>query len=548
MRWRLRYTLRRRLGNAPRLPTSPEHLETQSAALEALRDFAGLCQVQLPPPPQRLAGLRDGTFTFLNETEHAPKGPPWAVAAKRSRLWQYHLHYFDYARDLAIDNADVTWDDDRALLRGWMRDWLQRFPPGANIAWDAFTISARLVNWCIAEAVFAYRDERVLECMFQQSEWLLRHLEYDISANHLLKNAVALTVAGTVLGTRMADQGLRLLESEVRAQVLPDGGHYERSPMYHALVLEDLLIAYAVLPEKPAWLGDAIARMAGWLEAVCHPDGDIPLFCDAALNASPRPAALIALAARVIDRPPETPEDRGGTSYFLQDSGYAVLAPANRRGWMILKTAPPAPDHQPGHAHCDLFSYEFSAKGRRMIVDSGTHGYAGSRHRVYCRSTAAHNTVQVGAQEQHECWSTFRVGRRAQVLRCDWTDHSIDAEHDGFAPGIHRRRATFDGKHTWRIEDTVAGATEDWRSYVHLHPDVTTTSMDDGPGYRLTRDGACLFLVPEADTGCTLQPADAGGLYCPEFGIALPAPVLVFTPRTRDGIVAYTIVANDAPA
>jgi len=28
---------------------------------------------------------------------------------------------------------------------------------------------------------------------------------------------------------------------ELEEQILPDGGHFERSPMYHAMVLEDLL-------------------------------------------------------------------------------------------------------------------------------------------------------------------------------------------------------------------------------------------------------------------------------------------------------------------
>ena len=42
--------------------------------------------------------------------------------------------------------------------------------------------------------------------------------------------------AGSWLG-----QGLSIYEREISRQILPDGGHFELSPMYHAIILEDLL-------------------------------------------------------------------------------------------------------------------------------------------------------------------------------------------------------------------------------------------------------------------------------------------------------------------
>src|SRR2546429_6431909 len=36
-------------------------------------------------------------------------------------------------------------------------------------------------------------------------------------------------------------KGLALVRRELEEQILPDGGHFERSPMYHAIVLEDVL-------------------------------------------------------------------------------------------------------------------------------------------------------------------------------------------------------------------------------------------------------------------------------------------------------------------
>ena len=36
-------------------------------------------------------------------------------------------------------------------------------------------------------------------------------------------------------------KGLNIIKNELSEQILDDGGHFERSPMYHALLLEDLL-------------------------------------------------------------------------------------------------------------------------------------------------------------------------------------------------------------------------------------------------------------------------------------------------------------------
>ena len=34
---------------------------------------------------------------------------------------------------------------------------------------------------------------------------------------------------------------MRLYREQIAEQILPDGGHFERSVMYHAIILEDVL-------------------------------------------------------------------------------------------------------------------------------------------------------------------------------------------------------------------------------------------------------------------------------------------------------------------
>ena len=37
------------------------------------------------------------------------------------------------------------------------------------------------------------------------------------------------------------NRGIRILNEQLKEQILNDGGHFERSPMYHCIILEDLL-------------------------------------------------------------------------------------------------------------------------------------------------------------------------------------------------------------------------------------------------------------------------------------------------------------------
>jgi hypothetical protein len=62
--------------------------------------------------------------------------------------------------------------------------------------------------------------------------------------------------------------GLRILASQLPEQMLDDGGHFERSPMYHSLILEDvldLINLHRTWPDLlPDW-SDVAGRMLGWL-------------------------------------------------------------------------------------------------------------------------------------------------------------------------------------------------------------------------------------------------------------------------------------------
>ena len=536
--WRLRYWFEERRPRRHVAVRAPEHLD--AGALARLRVVVQAFADHAAPDEARIEALRRNEFSFLNVSAVMPDRIDWQRDGV-SRLWLYHLHYFDYARTLA---------DDAQRVADWMADWIAHNPPGARPGWDAFVIASRLLNWCQTLSVFPEVPAQVRQSIAEQTTYLAAHLEYDVRANHLLKNAQALVVAGSMLGEatevggRALAAGLPLLERELSEQILADGGHYERSLMYHCQVLEDLLPVKAVLAQQPDVVKDAIARMTRFLAQALHTDGEIPQFGDAALRAGIRHRALIALASELCDL--VEPEPASGC-YALEPSGFCVMAPEDNAARLIVKAGPPGPTYQLGHAHCDMLSYELTVNAKRVIVDSGVKEYEPGPWRDYCRATRAHNTVSVDGQDQLECWGAFRVGRRYRPQRDYWGAHArgwlLSASHDGLRPFRHERSVLLCEDRFWVVADVVHGGACETASFIHFHPDVTL--RQENGRWHARRDGVAIIIVPFGfDAVTRIRGADnpLQGWYCPEFGKALPADCLVLRKeRTASPRFGYAI-------
>ncbi|MFN9910564.1 MAG: heparinase II/III family protein, partial [bacterium] len=105
----------------------------------------------------------------------------------------------------------------------------------------------------------------------------------------------------------MGRRALRLLERELASQVLPDGGHEERSASYHLLMLDRLLQLAEQLQAfqgvRPSWLLQAIGAMAAWAASIRLADGSFPRFNDSAADAAPPLDALLASAQALLGKP-----------------------------------------------------------------------------------------------------------------------------------------------------------------------------------------------------------------------------------------------------
>jgi len=450
---RFRYELRQRLDRRlpPRITLAWAKALSHQPGWRTTNSSASGDGVLAPPPPA--LNLRVVSFSFLNQERQLPwpihwNDPQWP------RLWQFHLHYFDFARGWLNSALSVgRWPDQAAALQPLLDSWIASNPPGRGDGWHSYTLSLRTRNWvALFRACPALATPERLQSLWTQLCWLQAHPEHCHGGNHWLENLTALAVGGLQFegpkAAHMHRRAMRLLQRELRQQVLSDGGHEERSASYHLLMLDRLAeLAHALKSttgDQPPWLVEAIEAMAHWAELIRLESGEVPRFNDSAADAAPPLDAVLAFAtASLPQRSPsvEYPLPQAAVS-DLPDTGWTFLRPGH--GWeLVFKCGVPCPNHLPPHVHSDQLSFELCHHGRWLLSEAGTSIYGNGHERAYERSGAAHNVLQLGVErepgvirwiEPVDVWGGFRAGRKAQPR-----DRSCGQPAQGvcFAAGSH---------------------------------------------------------------------------------------------------------------
>lgn len=472
-------------------------------------------------------------FTFIGKTyeintDWNPKNIP--------KLWLYNLHYHDI-----LNSQKTIFSDEQC--EELINNWIKYNPPFHGNGWEPYCLSLRIVNWV---KYLSSRDSNdcpasLLYSLAEQSNALYWQIEYHIQGNHLFSNAKALIFSGSLICGKNSNNwyklGVKILSRELSEQFLNDGAHYERSPMYHSLLLWDLLDLYQLsqfsnlnkLAELTDLLESKIVRGIEWLENICHPDGNIAFFNDSAFEVAPKLQAIKNYADHLsVPYFSEKFTERHHDWHFHNSklSGFIMVSKNSPTGQhkAFINVAPIEPTYQPGHAHADTLSFELSLYNKRVFVNSGTSDYQHGELRQYQRSTSAHNTVSIEGKNSSEVWSSFRVAKRAQILSTNISHESnyliVDASHDGFSKFnqriIHHRQWSF-GESIIHIQDRLEGRFNLATLFFYLHPDITVTECEDK-----------IILNIDEGQKATCHIASKGRLsvhhsyWYPEFGKSIP--------------------------
>jgi hypothetical protein len=438
-------------------------------------------------------------------------------------------------------------------------------------------VAIRAVNWLIGYEFFRTSpnltdDFRLdfFKSLLSHGRHILRNLEIHetpagkLTANHYLSNLIGLLFLGAYLPEfKEAKQWLQFskqeLEHELFKQVYPDGVNFEASVSYHRLVTE-IFLSSLIVPLKPGCefspaYSKQIEKMLEFILAITKPDGTIPTIGDndngrlfrlkiwedkerewvdhrylLAIGAVLFGREDFALAAgdqweeaiwllgdkaltfkKILEAKTPPPVQvisrsfpHGGIYIMRQDDVY-----------MAIDAGPVGQNGNGGHAHNDIFSFELYAFGQTWIVDPGMYVYTAdydSRYRY--RSTAYHNTVVVGGQEQNDYSSRkpFSMSEQAEVKVIHWESLNekdrLLAEHTGYnkqpSYAIHQREFVFDKqKLAFIINDHLIckKTIPSMEVYLHFAPGlvVKTSANDSGLQIYSEQTGMCLKVKWLAD-------------------------------------------------
>ena len=590
--WRFLYRLERSF------PANPRRYSYPDDRIPSLRaDFPAIPPIHtIEPDEVTVQEISRGVFRHINRSYTVGRDQPdWRLGpCSTDRLWTVTLHYHEWAYRLAqaAGGTGAHGPEAGGLFRHYVDDWIEtcrmETPGACELAWNAYAIATRIGWWVRSRQLIndpdviagpGFRD-RFLRSLWQQTSYLHKHLEYDLRANHLLRDAVGLVWAGRFFDEPEAREwsrtAARIALEQAAEQVLPDGGHFERSPMYHIHVMEDFLLLALLLeePDDRKMLQEVWRRMADYLTWCRHPDGEIPLLNDAALNSACSPqemlsaplhkygAVFLSTHGSVPASLPGAPGEETGTEAgatrsemaYVNVSPYLRQRALRQRKWIGLdvSTAPKHggrlfPDfglfawhgdpwtiffdvgqigvtYQLGHAHADTLAIEASFRGERFLVDPGTWAYDLDARREYDRSTAAHNTVCVDGLNSSEVWHIFRCGRAAHPcnvqVQMDSSGFKAGAAHTGYAhlPGrpVLTREVILHDNGRLEIIDRCAGKgvhnlTGGWLL------DPRWTAENAGSAWRVSTP-ACGAVRVQIEGPRSLELSECSRWYHPEFG------------------------------
>ena len=435
-------------------------------------------------------------------------------------LWSYNCNYLDFI------NEQTKFDKTKYIFA-----WIENTSIEEGISFDPYPTSLRLVNlikWCLSNKNY---NESILNSIYFQAIVLKENIEWHLLANHIISNFKAIIFAGYFFDNEQSKRWLRdgkkKLLKQLDEQILKDGAHCELSPMYHNIVISDLLDLLQInnLSKTKYDQGFEIAlnkkinSMLDWSKNMTHPDNEIAFFNDSTFSVCPRFNELKDYKNLVSK---EQFQDETQNISYMSDSGYISLR--TDLGKIIIDVGNIGIDHNPGHAHADSLSFELSINSKRFFVNSGTSTYTRSELRNFQRSTRAHNTVEVNYSNSSDVWDIFRVGARAKNINTELINEDnkiiIKSFHNGYKKiiggNIHQR--------TWEIEknkisilDKLLGEDASGTSRLYLHPNVEIESINDNQIKVMHSDGTPI-LVDIPDSKFILKDSN---YYC-EFGLAKP--------------------------
>ncbi len=480
-----------------------------------------------------------------------------------------------------------------------LHSWLDANPPLTGMNWASMLeLAFRAISWTWSLEFFAGLDESaagerswrtdLLLAVDRQLAHIANNLSRYFSPNtHLSGEALALYVVSLSLpelrdSRSRAALGRGVLLAEIDRQILPDGGHAERSTHYHRYSTDFYLLATIVAQraddDAARALAAAARRQARVLRTLADDTGGLQTIGDddggqlfAMCGTAPADVrTTLGIAAAVLSEPalavsapteeacwvagPDVGTARAAlsapgpwSSRGLPDSGYFV---SRQTGALAIFDAGRHGFLNGGHAHADALAITTTVAGKPLLIDPGTGTYtmdAALRDRL--RSGRLHNTLLVDEGEHAAVRGPFHWSATTDAkflfMQVDDRVDIAQGAHDGYGTLRHARTVFGIDGIGWLIVDQLLGsgphrAESFWRPHPSWRPRLSGRSLllhhVQGDQAAIISTAALVELVSDGP--------DA--IFAPEYGRIERAPFV----RTVEARVApfgiATLAVTDA--
>ncbi len=585
-------------GTATKVPAGlrEELLGAADGLLKGRFEVLGVARADLDEPDwfyDPVSGRRAPEQTYAFRIDYRSE----AVAGNVKQVWELsrlqHLGLLSAA--FFVSGREVYAEQVARQLRSW---WASN-PFLSGIHWTSgIELAERLVTWVWVRRLLASwpgapglfeKNETARRQVYWHQRYLAAFQARGSSANnHVIAEAVGQFVAGSAFdwfaeSGRWRRRAGNLFERELERNTFPSGLDREQASDYHGFVTELALLAVAEgelggdpFPEPTL---ERLAAMLDAAAAVLDARGRPPRQGDGddgrgVLLDPPtvdRWASLLAAGAEIVGRAAWWPEEPpsvmsvlvgglvkatrqvarrpGPRPSHFGDAGLTILrsGPGGRLPeiWCRCDGGPHGYLSLSAHAHADALSVELRHGGVDVLADPGTYCYHGERAwRGYFRSTLAHNTIELGGEDQSIAGGPFLwlSAARSEVVGVVYDAEgrpvSWEAWHDGYErlrpSALHHRRVDLDDRRREvRITDRVeSDAGHRLRMAFHLGEAVQDEldgarahlSWNTGAG----RAEATLDLPGELRwTRHRGETEPVLGWYSPRFGVKEPSTTLV---------------------
>lgn len=485
--------------------------------------------------------IMNDKFTFINITNKVDLTNAWNDKDLQ-HLWRYNLHYFEYLFRLGYEylrdsSNDQYYDKFKYLIQNWMENNLLGFGDG----WYPYTISIRITSWISVYQMFKHRiisdrdfNERFIESIYLQYKYLKSNQEKDVLGNHYFENIKAIIIGSIFFeDVNVKEKFKEELIKQLEEQILEDGMHFELSPMYHKIILEDLIKITCWLKDDSIYnqLIFYIQKMIDVTFSFENEFGKTPAFNDSADGISKEYESLLITCKKYFDLTPQFKSE-------FESSGFYIIKDNCKS--LIFDTGDICPSYLPAHGHCDALSFELSLKNKPIIVNSGTYMYQNGKWRSYFRSTASHNTVFISGKEQSQFWGSFRVAKRIKKVRRKQFDYRNIKFYAGsyisYCNDEHIRYIGNIDKSKIIVLDYVKSAKkENIESYLHFAPGVCVDIEDSVA--KVVFDRTSMRIHVFGISRCEIDK----GWYSDKFNVKEENKVLIFKKSNQREVFGYIL-------